>query len=208
MNPTEHTPLLHIPARRWEYSTQPFSRTATALAFAGLRQLKLAQSSRQQGIGITQAPRVSPADLERDPFLTRMGTEAATPDRISATHTGGSVVATPSKPVTCIGIATTSQLTVLQEWYVVTTPGHTALASSSRVPLSQESSAQNCKLGTHLSDQPQLVGKVAAPENRTLIRQGTGAGGLVDATPCLNTIVFASLVQGRQLADRFVVSTS
>ena len=178
---------------------------------------KLAQSSRRQGNDdglptlqpdrITQAPRVTPADLECDLFLTRMGPEATAPDGISATHTGGSVVATPSKPVTRIGVATTSRLTVLQEWYVVTTPGHTALASSSRVSPSHESRAQNFKLGKYLSDKPQLVGRVAAPKNRTLIRQGTGVGGLVDATPCLNTIVFASLVQGRQLADRFVVST-
>ena len=99
------------------------------------------------------------------------------------------------------------RLTVLQERYVVTAPGHTALALSSRVPPSHGFSAQNFQLGTHLRDQLQLVGRAAAPKNMTFIRQDISAGGFVAATPCLKTTVSASLVQGRKLADRLVAST-
>ena len=90
---------------------------------------------------------------------------------------------------------------------MVTTPGHTALALSSRVPPSQGSSAQSFQLGTHLRDQLQLVERAAAPKNMTFIRQGISARGFVVATPCLTTTVSASLVQGRQSADRLVDST-
>ena len=99
------------------------------------------------------------------------------------------------------------RLTVLQERYVVTTPGHTALALSSRVPTSHGFSAQNFRLGTHLRDQLPLAGRAAAPANMTLIRPGMSARGFVAATPCLQTTVSALLVQGRKLADRLVAST-
>ena len=71
----------------------------------------------------------------------------------------------------------------------------------------QGSSAQSFQLGTHLRDQLQLVERAAAPKNMTFIRQGISARGFVVATPCLKTTVSASLVQGRQLADRLVDST-
>ena len=74
------------------------------------------------------------------------------------------------------------RLTVLQERYVVTTPGHTALALSSRVPTSHGFSAQSFRLGTHLRDQLPLVGRAAAPANMTFIRPGMSARGFVAAT--------------------------
>ena len=125
---------------------------------------------------------------------------AATPDNAASTPECGT-------HINALETRGPPRLTVLQERYVVTTPGHTALALSSRVPTSHGFSAQSFRLGTHLRDQLQLVGRAAAPTNMTFIRQGISARGFVAATPCLQTTVSALLVQGRKLADRLVAST-